>query len=228
MAPLLVPADFRPTTSGLAAHEAVARYALSASEANDTDLAATIDRMTTRLQELTGDDFIAATETLKLSPISSSPKLFLPKRASAITQVATRDDLGTLTVQLTTAYRASLSLNSGGTDFASPRVEDHLYVLPRGTGITGTLYGPWVWPCGVQVVEVTGTFGWTTPPGDILRALAGLVWNHYKPQRLDLGMVTRITAEGETLEVDTEGATGLVEVDSILRRFDRFPKVVLA
>jgi len=224
---LLAPADFRPSTGGLAAHEAVGQHALTAAEAGDADLTATIARMTVRMQQLTGDDFEAATETLKCSPLYPYAKLWLPKRASAITQVATRDDLGTLTVQSASAYRANLSLNGAGTDWTSPQVVDNLELLRYGPGLTAVYCDPFTWPTGPLAVEVTGTFGWTTPPTDVLAALGMMVWNHYKPQRLDLGATVRITAGGETQEYDTEGATGLLEVDGILRRFDRRPVTVV-
>lgn len=223
----LTPADFRPSAGGLASNEAVGRYALTAGEANDTDLAATIARMIRRVERLTGDDFEAATETLKVSPLSGYWKLWLPKRASVITSVSTRDALGALTVQPAGAYRANLSLNAAGTDLAYPQVVDNLELLgPPAVGLTATLQGGYLWPVGPQVVEVTGTFGWTTAPADVVRAVAALVWNHYKPQRLDLGLTTRVTSSGETLEVDTEGATGLVEVDAIVRDYQRVPTAV--
>jgi hypothetical protein len=225
MAPVLTPADFRPSTGGLAVHEAVGRYGLSEAEANDADLTVTIARMTRRVQELTFDDFIADTTTLKLSPVYPWFKLFIPKRCSAVTQVATRDELGVLTVQSAAIYRVMPSLNAAGDDFSDPRQNDTIELLGSPAAGLTAVRDPWSWPTGPQAVEVAGTFGWTTPPGDIVRAVAMLCFNHYKPMRLDLGMTTRITAQGETLELDTEGATGLAEVDSILRRYDRRPTV---
>src|SRR5215471_2243853 len=223
---LLAPADFRPSTNGLATNEVVGRYVLTANDANDTDLTATIARLTDRIENLTFDDFTPSTTVLKLSPVNAMWKLVLPQRASAVTQVATRDRLGTLTVQSASCYRVRLTLDATGSTLVYPRNDDTIELLGTPAPSLTATDDPWLWPTGPQSVEVSGTFGWTTAPGDILRALALLVFHHYKPQRLDMGATTQITAAGQTQTFDTEGMTGLLEVDGILRRYNRRPLVM--
>lgn len=181
--------------------------------------------MTRRIYDLTGDEFESTTQTLELNVFVQSDLLLLPKRCTSITTVKTRFWDGTLTTQLTSVYRLRSSLDATG----SIRQDNYdcIAIIPYSGGLSAVLPGPggtysvYQWPYGVQTVQVTGAFGWLVTPFDIKRALANLVWDHYKQQRGDLGRARQANINGQQLTFvpDTPGETGIVEVDQVLRDY---------
>lgn len=216
---ILTAANFRPQTTD----EACIGRELTAQQAEDGDLDATIARMTARIQDLTNDDFSDAVETFELDVWVYSESLMLPKRCTSVTTVKTRDAQGVLTTQSgfsPPSYRLRSSLDAAGAvrlgDF------DHLDLVSYGPGLLNSADGSYCWPVGPQTVQVVGHFGWLVVPSDLKRALAHLVWDHYRAQRGDLGRVRQVSAAGiaETFSEDP-AMTGIREVDQVLLDYRR-------
>jgi len=232
VAPLLVPADFRPDGN---VAEPVIGFTLTQAQANDPDLTASIARLTRRLEDLTGDRFVQSVgEVVELDVMVDSDSLYLPYRTTAVSTVKTRDAQGVLTTQSASAYRLNTSLDSTG----SRRLGtwDSLDLVPYGSGLAAT-YSSWYWPRGTQTVQVTGTFGWTVAPPDIVRALAQLCWDHYMTKRGDLGRASSVNMAGETLTFFRAGenpynarvaSVGIPEVDQVVAEYARDPWVLIA
>lgn len=211
---LLTPANFREQT--LAA--ACAGLKLDQSEAPDTDLTTWIAAVTQRVNEVCGDFFEPSTTSLEHDVAWDSSRLYLQRRTTAVTAVKTRDALGNLTTQSSTAYRLHSSLDSTGA--VKLEGSDYLELIWGGGGLAST-WNPWLWPTGTQTVQVTGTFGWTTAPGDVKRAVAMMVWDVFKRQDSDVRRAIRWARGDLTVERDTDTMTGMREADELLKPYLR-------
>jgi hypothetical protein len=195
---------------------------LSATEAPDAVLAASIASLSQRIDDLTNDHFESETSTYDLDVSDYSSRLYLPRRCRAVTSINIRDAAGALTLQPATAYRLSSSLSSSG-DYAQSDV-DYVDLLTELTT------GLWYWPLGTRSVQVAGTFSWGVTPPDIKRAVARLVYEHFKEQRPDVDRAETITNAGVTLrflETDAEHPTGIREVDEIIHRYYRWSELAV-
>lgn len=212
---IITAADFRAAT--------VAEYCydiqMETATAPDAALTATITRMTTKLQEYCDDSFESENLALSVSGDGISSMLLLPKRCTAISQIRTLASTGTYTVQTASRYRLKSSLYASGSRRVSQSALDWVEIVQA-------LSVGWSWPSDVNGVEVTGTFGWTTCPGDIKRAVALMCWDHFKPQRGDLRRASRVSTQDTTTEYlpadpDIGVFTGISEVDDIIREYRR-------
>lgn len=219
----LTPADFR---AGAGLHEVCTGLSLTATEAPDAGLTSAIARLSQRVDDYTGDHFESQTAVIEKLDVSfASDILFLPRRCTAVTTVQTQDELAVLTAQ--TSFRFRSSLNAAGDGLRDPAtMTDYLQIIPGGPGLTGVDWG-WVWPMGPQTVWVTGTYGWTTCPSDIKRALALLVFNHFKPIRADLRLAETVSVADSTIRFGATFPSGIVEADDILYDYKRPPMVVV-
>lgn len=189
-----------------------------------TNLTAAIARLTQRLNDYTNDVFESESLTLELDG-DGTPRLMLPKRCTSVTTVKLRDEDGTLgSAQTSTVYRLHSSLYSTG----SKRLGefDWIDLVPLGAGLANGLEGPYAWPCGPQTVQVAGTFGWTTTPGDIKRALAYMVYDHFKPSRPDVRAAESVTNNNVIVRYAAADPingiwTGMQECDSIINQYRR-------
>lgn len=193
--------------------------ALTADEAGNTNLTSAIARLTARIEEWCNDTFESETATFELDG-DGTRRLDLPKRCTAITTVKLRNAAGTLgSAQTSTVYRLHSSLYSSGSKKNGEM--DWLDIVPDGAGLAGSTYSAYLWPPGAQTVQVAGTFGWTTAPADIKRALALLVWDHFKGRRGDLARAEVVSTSEQTVRyTPTDPAVGLFsgvpEVDAIV------------
>lgn len=220
MTAYITAADFR--SASLA--EYCAGLPLSDQEANSTILAAGIASLQTRLNQYANDVFEPESLTLELDA-EGTTRLLLPKRCTAATTVKVRAEDGTLSSAVTsTLYRLHSSLDSTG----AKRVGefDWIEIVPSGGGLPSlpaNAYNPYTWPWGPQTVQVVGTFGWTTCPADIKRALALMVYHRFKPIRNDLRFATRVTTNNESVDYAISEPTGIPEADLLIREYHRDP-----
>lgn len=216
---LLTPANFREQT--LAA--ACAGLALDQSEAPDADLTTWIAAVTQRVNAITNDYFEPSTISLEHDVYNPTGYLYLQRRTTAVTAVKTRDGAGVLTTQAAGSYRLHSSLDSTG----AVRVGDIDYLAIIGTTGLTTTPDAWTWPVGTQTVQVSGTFGWTTCPGDIKRAVAMIVWDVFKREGGDVRRASRWARGDLTVERATDTMTGLPEADEILKGYTRAAAVAV-
>jgi hypothetical protein len=168
-------ADFRTPTLA----EYCLDIPLTAQDADDTRLGSAIAREQARLEELTNDLYASATLTFDMNGWGRA-SLPLPMRCTAVTTVKTRDLNGTLTTQDSSVYRLVSSLDAAGA--VRVRQYDRLAIVPGKYIAQVPYWSPqYVWPWGDATVQIVGTFGWTTTPPEIKRALALMVWQHVKP-----------------------------------------------
>lgn len=218
-----VAADFRTATIAEYAHD----IPLSTTEVSNANtealLGATIARMVERFEELTNDRFISETLTLDIDG-SGHRKLVLPKRCTGITTLSLRQDSGSYVAQsASNTYQLHSSLYASG----AKRIGDvdWVEVLPHGDGLVSLPTGghPFYWPRGQYAVRIAGTWGWTTTPADVKRAIALLVYDHYKPIRDDLRRAEGYrTQDADIRLVPVDGtSTGLPEVDRIVAEYRR-------
>jgi hypothetical protein len=194
--------------------------ALDTTEAPSGELADAITRLSARLDDWTNDHYESETLTLGITGTGGT-NLLLPKRCTAVTQVHIRNHLGVLTTQDASRYRLHSSLE-GGTRRIS--TDDWLELVGGTGGLTGLPYGQterYLWPTGILSVDVAGSFGWTAVPGDIKRALALLVWDHFKSFRSDLRRASRYQTAELAVDVSVGTPSGMPEVDAIVADYRR-------
>lgn len=216
----LLPADFREDTL----NEACYQRELNEGEAPDAALTAAIARQTARFDSWTQDHFEPTTGAVDVDG-HGGLRLYLPARYSAVTSVKTRDAFGTLSSAVdVSAYRLHSSLNAAGTDRRTPNaILDWLELVPGSVGLP---LGGWYWPTDSKAVEVTGTYGWAAPPGDVKMAVAWLVWDHFKTIRPNLRTAEQLSTGGAiTRFVTPDPANGIFSgigmVDEIVARYSR-------
>ena len=193
---------------------------LTSTEAPDAALTAAIASISQRIDNFTNDHFESESRTFELDVSGCSSRLYLPRRARAISSVNTRLWDGSLTLEASTVYRLFSSLDSTGSFRIDNDGLDRLEVIPSTYLSTGSMY----WPEGPQSVEVTGTFSWAVTPSDIKFAVARLVYARFKESRADLDRADSLTNAGVTLrflESDDEHPTGIREVDEIIHDYTR-------
>jgi hypothetical protein len=203
--------------------------ALSLTEAPTMELADAITRLSVRLDDWTNDHFESEMLTLGLDGRGGG-NLLLPKRCTAVTQVDIRNSSGALTTQDVARYRLHSSLE-GGTRRKDDATDDWLELVPGSGGLTGLPAGwtdVYLWPLGLLTVDVTGAFGWTAVPGDIKRALALLVWDHFKALRQDLRRTSRYSTAEMTVDPADASPSGILEVDAIIAAYRREPSPAIA
>lgn len=207
--------------SGSGLDEACYDIPLTTTEAPDAQLGSAIARFAQRFDDLTGDHFELEAVTLSLSG-DETKRLDLPKRTVSVSSVSILDTLGNATAQTGGVYRLHSSLYGGGTKRLSKGETDYLELLWGAGGLTGypaNHYDPYTWPCDASSVQVTGNFGWTTTPADVKRAVALMVYDHFKPQDASLRRVQGYrTADAEYSMAQTQ-PTGIPEVDAIIDDF---------
>lgn len=220
----LLPSHFRSASL----HEACMGLDLTDDEADDVTLTAVIARVSLRLDRWTDDHYEPTTGTVDIDGIGGS-RLELPARYTAVTSVKTLDQFGTLSSALaTTAYRLHSSLNAAGTlRRSADAILDWLELVAGGAGLTAPAGGSqWTWPYGIQTVQIVGTYGWTTAPGDIHRALAMMVWDHVKRKLSDLRVAESVQAAGSIVRYTQPDPangiwSGIHEVDEIVADYSR-------
>lgn len=223
---LLTHADFRDP----APNEACIGLELTNGEAEDSLLTAAIARLTSRLQRWCNDTFESVGPgTVEVDGRGGS-RLYLPQRFTAVTAVKTRDETGTLSASLTASgYRLHSSLNTAGSDrINQDAILDWIDLLYGGTGLSVVGIGgsSYCWPNTPGSVQVTGTYGWTVTPPEIKRALALLVFDHFKRKLSDLRVADSIQVAGTIVRYAQPDPglgiySGIAEVDEVLRDFTR-------
>jgi hypothetical protein len=174
------------------------------------------------MDDATNDHY--ASETLTLDLTGSGTYLqILPKRCTGVTTVSIIDGAGTVTAQASTLYRLHSSLESTGSRRSESRY-DALSLIQTTDGLSGLPVG-WNnvhrWPAIRGSVRVVGTFGWTTTPASIKRAVALLVYDHFKPLRQDLRRASRMATADASYEFARTEPFGLPEVDEIVANYRR-------
>lgn len=134
--------------------------------------------------------------------------LDLPRRCRSLTTVSTRDAAGSLTAWGTGTWRLDKSLNAAGTAMVDGRRIDYLEVL-----VGGLLP---CWPTMGGSIELVGKFGWASPPEDVKRYTAKLVYDRIKP-RADATITQRTTIDA----VITYGPDP--ELERIRSQYERVP-----
>lgn len=222
----LTPADFRTATLNEVC-QGLALAAGAPDNVSDAFLTAAIARLTVRLDELTNDHFESQSLTIDLTGDGTST-LTLPIRCTAVSQVRTLDPLGNYTTQLATSYRLVSSLDAAGATRVIQQADDYLDI-PTGQFLSLYWGAGRRWPAEANGVRVIGTFGWTVTPPDIKRALALMVFDHFKP----LGQTLRRATQYQTSDAvysfgagDEDHPTGLWEVDEIVKDYLREPVLV--
>jgi hypothetical protein len=196
-------------------------------------LTATIARMSQRFDDYTNDHYEPETLTLILNGTGST-RLYLPKRILSLTSVATTDYAGNATTQASTVYRLHKSL-SGGTERSDVQ-QDYLEIIGGQylTGVPqvwGQEYSNGTWPSGEQNVTVVGSFGWTTTPGDVKRAVALMVYLHYKPRDKALWQTQSFSTADATynlIDPSPNRPTGVKEIDDAIERYRYDPALLVA
>lgn len=190
----LAAADFRAASLA----EYCAGLELTDEEASEPRLTPAIARLSRRFDELTRDHFEEEAGLVLELAGSGTDRLYLPKRCTAVTAVKTRDEAGVLTAESASVYRLIASLESAGTRRRDRGAIDYLELVPGGDYLTTGS----VWPAGPQTVQITGDFGWKAVPADVKRAVALLVYDHFKPVADVLRRAVRVaTADAQyTLE----------------------------
>jgi hypothetical protein len=213
-------ADFRTATL----NEVCQGLSLTVGEAPDASLTTAIARMSMRVDDWTNDHFESQSGIETLDVPYESIFLYLPRRCTAVTLVQTQDPTGLATTQAATSYRLLSSLDAAGANLREAQAStDKLTIVPPpGNGLVVTLSTtPWVWPVGPATVLVTGTYGWTVCPGDIKRALALLVYYHFKPIRADLRMAETVSVADSTIRFGATFPSGIPEADDIIFDYKR-------
>lgn len=211
---VLAVADFRTAT----VTSACSGLTLTTTEASDTNLPVEITNQARIFDDETNDHFESEATTLDIDVTYWAGRLYLPRRFTAVSSVQTRDEAGTLTTQDTAVYRLRSSLNSTG----SKRVGgfDWLDIVPLSDGLN-TEMGAYCWPVGPQTVRVTGTSGWTVTPGAVKRAVALLVYDHFKPLRNDLRRTDRWQTSDASFNTAESLPWGLPEADTTAENYRR-------
>jgi hypothetical protein len=226
---LLTAADFRAASL----HEVCYQLDLTTTEAPDAALTATLAGLQVRLEEFCNDLFETNSLTLDLDG-TGSYRLILPRRCTAITTLKVRGADGTLgSAQTAGTYELHSSLFATGSRRLSESAQDWVEVISSGVGLTlDGYYDPWSWPPAVNAIQVVGSFGWTTAPRDIKRALALLAYDHFKARRADLRVAE--SAQGGDFVVRDKSPdpsigvwTGIDEVDSIISEYRRDTQVAI-
>lgn len=193
---------------------------MNAQQAPSPDLTEQIAAVTQRIDYLCDDHFSPLTTTIDVDVDATSPRLYLPKRVTAITAIKTRDHLGVLTTQPAGAYRLRSSLDAAGA--LELFAQDYVDLLEWGPGLSGPdITWSYGWPVGTQTVQISGTIGWTVTPGDIKRATALLVWDHFERESGDVRRASRWARGDLTVERASDSLTGMPEADDLLRPFIR-------
>lgn len=213
--------DFRSATE----IDATKQLTLTTAEAADAQLTAAIERLSQRIDLYTRDHFDPeVAQTINLDVRGVSRRLLVPKRVRSVTAVKLVDLDGGETAQDATDYRVLSSLDDTGTAMLTQRKYDSLEVVLGQTLSDGYE----TWPQGAGTVKVTGDFSWAGCPGDIQRALALMVFDHFKPINNNLRRAQR-WGNGEMFYVAGETApTGMPEVDEILNAYRRAEPIGVA
>lgn len=225
----LAPASFR--TDSL--DEACRGLALD--DVPDAPLTAAIARLSQRIDDWCGDHFEAEAAYTLVATGTGLGRLYLDKRCRAVTSVKIRQVDGTLSAAAaTTAYRLRSSLNTAGTARVNGSNLDWLELVYGAAGLPATTwgYGPYVWPCETNAIEIVGDFSWTAVPGDIQRALAMLVYDHFHDIRPALRAAESVQTDTVVVRyVQPNPAAGLYsgipDVDGIIGDYRRAPRVMI-
>jgi hypothetical protein len=207
-------ADFRTATL----NEACAGLSLTVAEASDATVTSAIADLSARLDAWTDDHYESLSTTLTIDAPYCSPRLYLPKRCTAISSVRTKDYAGVQTNQAASVYRLHTSLDPAG----AVRIGDvdWLQITPLSAGLT-LVTDPFEWPTGVGTVDVAGIFGWTVTPGDIKRALALMVYYRLKPLRADLRLAESVASADSQVRYGQTSPSGIPEADEIISDYKR-------
>jgi len=179
--PYIAAADFRERT----VKPYCANLILGETDGTDAYLDLIISQVVTQVELDLNDDFEPPNpdndEIIEFDG-NDSYTLLTPRRVRALTTVKTRDSYGTLTTQVSTAYRLRSSLNAAGTAMNEGRKLDWLEALSLTTV---------VWPCGTNSIQLTGKFGWAAVPDDIKRLVALKVYDQIKGNADPMSRITQ-------------------------------------
>lgn len=190
-------------------------------EAPDAEITAAIAAMAQSFDEFTADHFEDENAlTLEMDVRHPTRSLVLPKRVRTVTSVVTVDSEAAETIEDATTYRVRSSLDAAGA--VSVGLLDSVEIIPGQRLSTGD-----IWPVGPRTVKVTGDFSWLVTPDRVKRAVALMVYDHFKPEAGKLRRAERLSTPDMTvLFADTE-PTGIPEVDGIIEEFTRKKAVVV-
>jgi hypothetical protein len=153
---------------------------------------------------------------------SGTPRLSVTKRIRSVLAVYLRDWGGAWTLQPATTYEVTSSV--GGTTWPTVDVlrgQDCIDII-YGQPLTST-WAYYYWPTDRGRVKVLGSFGWPETPPEIQRAVALLVWDHFKPRQDILRQADRFSTS--ELSVDLSG--GLPAANDIMVRMTRRPAALV-
>lgn len=221
-------ADFRPGSGKWYTHG----NPLTVDDADNNSLSDAITAMSETFDLYTSDHFSPepgdgppeSTTTIDISG-NGGPNLSVPKRIRSISDVSLRDRDGTLTSQDPAVYRVTQSLVGG------ERTEgdlDQIALIP-GRYLTGTGFwddwtysGSWTdWPIGINTVQLTGTFSWSSTPELVKRAVALMVYQEIKPSTDPLQLSERWATPTASMIMAPKDPTGITKVDEIIKQFTR-------
>lgn len=215
--PYIVPADLRSATLAEYASGLALTTTDVASTGSEALLTAAIVRLSQKLDDLCNDRFSTVSETSYTLEANGTDTIVLPHRTTRIYNLTTIDPDDIETLEAAGAYRLTSSLDPDGA--RRVREFDTLSVIPAGPGLSGTR-SPWCFDKG-RTVTVAADFGWTTTPGDIRRAVALLVYDHFKPVDKSLRRAERWQTESASYSQALTEPTGLPEVDDIIKEYRR-------
>lgn len=216
----IVPADFRSAT--LAEYTAGANsLALTTTEVPSTGsealLTATIVRQSQRFDDACNDRFSTVSESDYALNSNGTSRLVLPWRTTRVYNLFTVDAAGVSTLQDSEAYRLSSSLDADGARRIAEL--DVIEIIDWGPGLVGTR-SPWYFDKGQASVLIEADFGWTTTPLDVKRAVALLVYDHYKPISKNIYQADQWVA-GDARYSRSDGRFGIPEVDDAVTEYRR-------
>lgn len=218
---ILTAANFR--TASLA--EYCYNIPLTTTEAPDAALGSAISRFTGLINSFCNDDFELVNESAYQLTSDGTGLLIVPRRLNALYNLYTVDVNGNRTLENSGSYRWQSSLDASGAKRI--REFDTIEIIKVGTGLKGTLWSPWRFDAGLGTVQIEADFGWVATPPDIRRAVALMVYDHFKPARADLLRVTRFQTDSAAFDLGQTVPTGIPEVDAIIAEYKHESSLVV-
>lgn len=140
--------------------------------------------------------------------------VYAPKRVRSLLQLETQDWNGQFTIEAASVYRWEAFTG----DPRQIGEQDVVYFVPGWTLGKG-----WTnWPVGLQTVRLTGNFGWLTPPDEVRRAVALMVWEVVHPLGDYMRYAQGVQVDGANVMGPPAGELSRIpEVNSIADRYAR-------
>lgn len=200
--------------------------ALTDDEVETSRLTAKIARMEQEFDNMTNDHFASEAGVTITLQGDGSQRLYLPRRCTAVTSLNIINYAGTPTLQAATVYRLHSSLDAAGAERVSRGALDYIDILPYQF-ISGASFGlNYGWPDESGSISIVGTFGWTTTPAKVKRAIGIMVYAEVKDQADILGHVTQWSSQGNVYQRSV-GPTGVPRIDEIVAEYTYDPTTVM-